>query len=205
MKIIKRFVISSMGVNCYLLECNQKIVLIDAPSGLHKIIQYLEDNQLTLDYVLITHTHFDHILGAQELYENQLIDRVYVAPDEIKLFNDNSDLGNMGGRYNAITSFPGEIVSLDELNKEELQIDIRYIHGHSPQSAVFIFHNEKVIFSGDTLFKDGIGRSDFPGGDAESLIFGIKAYILELSDYKVYSGHGFTTSTTYESNSQYFK
>lgn len=201
MKIIKRFIISSMGVNCYLIEHNGKIILIDAPSGMKKVIKYLAENELKLDYLLITHIHFDHILGAQELYDANLIDCVYVAPDEIKLFNENGQFGNMGQNYGVITNFQGEIYSLETLDLPGLEVS--YIYGHSPQSAIFIFKDSKTIFSGDTLFKDSIGRSDFPGGSHENLVFGIHSEILPLVDFKVYPGHGFPTNTSYETNNQH--
>ncbi len=200
MKLIKRFVLSEMGVNCFLIEANGKVILIDAPAGCNRVTSYLDQNDLKLDFLLITHIHFDHILGAQELIDGGYIDSAYVAPNEIDLFNDNSPLGNMGANFGAIINFTGSIRSLDELNADELGLRIEYIEGHSKQSAIFIFDEEQVIFSGDTLFKDSIGGSDFPHGDYELLKNGILTNIMSLDDYKVYPGHGFATNTNAERN-----
>ncbi len=200
MKLIKRFVLSEMGVNSFLLDCNGKIVLIDAPATINKVTSYLDDNGLKLDYVLITHAHFDHILGAEELYKKGYINEIYVAPKEINMFSDNSEAGNLGGKYGLSITFGGEIRSLEQLDAEMLGLEIAYIEGHSLQSVVYIFNQEKVIFSGDTLFKDSIGRSDFSYGNLQALQTGINQKIMVKEDYKVYPGHGFATSTTLEKN-----
>lgn len=201
MQIIKRFVLSEMGVNSFLLDCNGKIVLIDAPAGVNRVTSYLDQNDLKLDYVLITHAHFDHILGANDLYRLGYINDIYVSPKEIEMFTDNSEDGNLGGKYGLDIRFGGNIKSLDELDADSLGLEIGYIEGHSIQSAAFIFNPEKVIFSGDTLFKNSIGRTDFNYGNLEKLQTGIKSVIMTKDDYKVYPGHGFATSTTEERNS----
>ncbi len=201
MKIIKRFVLSDMGVNSFLLDCNGKIILIDAPAGVNRVTNYLDQNDLSLDYVLITHAHFDHILGANELFNNGYIKEIYVSPKEVTMFTDNSEDGNLGGKYGLDIKFDGNIISLDELDAESLGLEIGYIEGHSIQSAAFIFNQEKVIFSGDTLFKNSIGRTDFNYGDLQKLQSGINNVIMTKDDYKVYPGHGFATSTTEEKNS----
>lgn len=201
MNIIKKFVLSEMGVNSFLLDCNGKIVLVDAPAGVNRVTSYLKDNDLKLDYVIITHAHFDHILGANDLYREGYIKEIYVSPNEIEMFTDNSEDGNLGGKYGLDIRFDGEIISLDKLDTESLGIELQYIEGHSIQSAVFIFNDEKVIFSGDTLFKNSIGRSDFNYGNQVKLIEGINSKIMNKVDYKVYPGHGFATSTTLEKDS----
>lgn len=200
MKLIKKFVLSEMGVNCFLLDCNGKIVLIDAPAGTNRVTSFLDQNDLKLDYLLITHAHFDHILGANDLLRAGYIKEVYVAPKEIAMFTDNSSAGNLGGKYGLDIRFDGQIISLEELDQASLGLEIAYIEGHSLQSAVFIFNDEKVIFSGDTLFKDSIGRSDFTYGNYELLKAGINQNIMCKDDYKVYPGHGFATSTLLEKN-----
>lgn len=200
MKLVKRFVLSDMVVNSFLIDCNGKMVLIDAPGDSQKVIAYLEQNNLKLDYLLITHAHFDHILGANDLYRAGLINDVYVAPNEIEMFTDNSEMGNLGLKYGLDIKFDGNIRSLDELDCDQLGLEIAYIEGHSKQSAVFIFNEDKSIFSGDTLFKGSIGRSDFTYGNYQSLKSGINEKIMCKEDYRVYPGHGFSTSTNIEKN-----
>lgn len=200
MKLVKRFVLSDMVVNSFLIECNGKMVLIDAPANIKPVITYLQDNDLKLDYLLITHAHFDHILGANDLYQSGYIKEVYVSPEEVAMFTDNGETGNLGGKYGLNIKFDGAIKSLDELDCEQLGVEIAYITGHSKQSAVFIFNQDKSIFSGDTLFKGSIGRSDFPFGNYQNLKAGINKHIMCKDDYRVYPGHGFSTTTKLEKN-----
>lgn len=202
MKIIKRFVLSEMGVNCFLLKCNGKVVLIDCPPNIDKVMNYLDENNLKLDYALITHAHFDHILGANDLYKRGYINELYVSAGEIEMFTDNSERGNLGGKYGLTITFDGEIKPLQSLDAKALGMEIAYISGHSLESAVFIFNKEKTIFSGDTLFKDSIGRSDFSYGNYEQLKEGINTKIMIKEDYRVYPGHGFATSTKLEANNR---
>ncbi len=197
MNIIKKFVLSEMANNCYLLDCNGKIVLIDTPGNIERVTKFLDENNLKLDYVLITHAHFDHIIGADYLYQNGYIDTLYVPPKEITMFTDNSQDGNLGGKYGLDITFGGQIKSLTEL-PTHFDVEIQYISGHSIESAIFIFNEQKTIFSGDTLFKKSIGRSDFNYGNYEALKEGINKYIMVKDDYKVYPGHGFSTSTLLE-------
>lgn len=198
MQIIKRFVLSQMGVNCFLIEANGKIILVDAPAGIDRVMSYMKEHDLKLDHVLITHTHFDHIVGCEELYQAGLISEVYVSPLEIPLFLDNSNTGNMSGQYGCNITFSGEIKSLYELDNKSLDLEIKYIHGHSKQSAVFVWKQDKIIISGDTLFKESIGRSDFPGGNYKMLRNGILENIMCYEDFRVFPGHGFSTNTEKE-------
>lgn len=187
-----------MGVNCFLIQSNNKIILIDAPSGIEAVTNYLDEHNLKLDYVLVTHIHFDHILGANHLYKNGYIDEFYVSPKEMDLFLDNSEKGNLGGKYGLELNFNGKVSNLEDLDAKALDLEIAYIEGHSMQSAVYIFNKDKTIFSGDTLFHGAIGRSDFPYGDYNKLRDGINEKIMIKEDYKVYPGHGFMTTTTAE-------
>ncbi len=205
MNIIKQFVLSEMQVNCYLIKCNNKIVLIDTPAGIGEVTTYLDKNNIKLDYVLITHAHFDHILGANDLYKNGYIDNIYVSPNEMEMFFDNSQDGNLGGKYGLDIKFGGNILSLNTLNSNELMVNIEYIEGHSIQSAIFIFDSAKTIFSGDTLFKNSIGRTDFNYGNLEKLKAGINQKIMIKNDYKVYPGHGAPTTTLLEQDNQLLK
>lgn len=205
MELIKKFVISNFGNNSYLIKTNEKYVLIDVPYKPQKIIDYLEENGILLDYVIITHTHFDHILGLQDLYEQSIIKDVYVAKAEIPLINDNSEFGNMSDMYGLSYYFAGRVLDVEEI-KNEINVDIIYINGHSKASAVYIFEESKTIFSGDVIFNGTIGRYDLAYGNRENLINGIKNEIFKLSgDYQIFCGHGFKTSLIKERSNPLYK
>ncbi len=200
MEIVKKFVLGQMNVNCFLIKSNDNYILIDAPAAINRVTNYLDKENIKLDYLLITHTHFDHIMGIEELVQGGYINKVYVAPKEIDLVLDNSKLGNMGEYFDVeiIASCP--ILSLEQIDTSLLGLKIKYIEGHSKQSAVFIFEKAKTIFSGDTLFKNSIGRSDFAYGNIKTLQAGIIENIMSYDDFTVYPGHGFATNTELERN-----
>lgn len=207
MKIIKRFILSNMRVNCFLVESNGYNILIDAPHDIGAVKKYVDDNQINIDFLLITHAHFDHILGVSELYCDGYIDKVYVPPKEITIFNDNSASGNLCQGFDSeyYVDYSGPISSLEELDTDKLGLEIKYIEGHSIQSAIYIFNEDKTIFSGDTLFKNAIGRTDFIYGNSQKLKDGIRQNILVKENYTVYPGHGFRTNTSKELNNQLLK
>lgn len=193
MEILKRFVIGEVQNNTAIVKHNDDVILIDAPYPPRNIINYLKDHKLELKYIFITHIHFDHIAGVSEIIEHYPDAKVFVSPKEKSLFNNAKE--NLSYRHNVHVDFRGELLDYRKLDLEGVKI--KYISGHSKQSAVICF--DQVIFSGDTLFRDTIGRSDLPHGDYERLVKEIKAELLGLDpETKVYPGHGFATTIKHE-------
>ncbi len=193
MKIIKRFVIGDVNNNCSLVMHNDKVILIDAPSPVDRIIEVLKDNNLQLDYIFITHIHFDHIEGLEKLSKLYPKALVYVSKKEKYLLNNEKE--NLSYRHKCRINYTGEINTFDTLDMEGVLI--KYISGHSKQSACICF--DMHVFTGDTLFRETIGRSDLPHGNQERLVKEIKEELLILHpDTKVYPGHGFATTIGHE-------
>ncbi len=201
MKILKRFLIGEVQNNCAIVNHNDKIILIDAPYPIDNITNYLKSNNLELDYIFITHIHFDHIAGVEHLVKLYPNVEVYTSKKEKYMFNDPKE--NLSYRHDINVNYTGEIKTFDKL--EIKGIEFKYISGHSKQSTVICF--DKAIFTGDTLFRETIGRSDLPHGNQEKLISGIKSELLGLDkNTKVYPGHGFATTIENElQNNSYLK
>ncbi len=199
MKMIKRFILGELRNNCYLIKHNDKIILIDAPNNIEKVIKYLENKQLKLDYVFLTHTHFDHIKGLEvlKLYDNTI--DIYVTKDEQSFLSKPED--NLSNLSNVLVCYQGNSKTYNELEMKGLII--KNISGHSKNSANLYFPEAQIVFTGDNLFRDSIGRSDFKYGNEELLINGIKNELLGLEqNVVVYPGHGFSTTIKNELNNK---
>jgi len=182
---VKRIVIGSYVENCYLLMDDNKTecYIVDPGDGVEKVIDTVNDLQLKVKAVLITHGHFDHTNGIKKIKETFGV-KVYMNKLDLPLVTDSD--------------------SVDEDIKEgdcfDLGCDtIKAIStpGHSMGGMCFLCGD--VLISGDTLFKSSIGRTDMYGGDYAQLIDSIKTKLLILPEnVAVYPGHGFSTTIGYE-------
>lgn len=193
------------ATNSYLLLNTEtrEAVLIDAPpeSAPH-ILNTLQHHHCTLQALLLTHTHWDHIADIHPIKKATSVP-VYVHPlDEYRLLNPEEH-----------TLFPIPItiepVAADFYLKHNQKLTlasslciVKHTPGHTEGSVCFYFPREKWLFSGDTLFEGSIGRTDLPGGNFEQLIQSIRTELLPLDeDVTVYPGHG--PSTTIGDERQY--
>ncbi len=193
MKLLKRFKLTQMLNNAYLINVDDKNILIDAPGDIQKVINYLKENDMDLDEVWLTHYHVDHILGLNELFDIFPNLKIYISKEEIEgLYNKDYNLSEeIGVNFN----YNGEVFNNSVLIDKYPQLEIFYISGHSLNSSCYFFKDEKVLFSGDVLFRGTIGRSDLIFGDQQKLIKGIKDHLFTLDDEtEVYAGHGFKTT-----------
>ncbi len=191
---------NAMATNSYLLVLDNKdCYIIDATSKLDYLRQIIEEEELNLKAILLTHAHFDHILGLEYLRELYGVDVVCHIDEKEVLTNKNINLSSMIGKtmeYEADVYLEGE--------SGEYQ-DIKYIltPGHTKGGICFFI--DKHLFTGDTLFAGSIGRSDFPGGDYNTLISSIKEKILTFApDTIIYPGHGPESRIEIEINSNPF-
>lgn len=161
------------------------------------VVNYLKDEHLLLRHVLCTHAHFDHIFGVDTLYEE-----FGVKP---RLHNDDRHLYEkmpqqvtvfFGTSYDRLLPALGNDLSDGEhitLGNSELQV--LHTPGHSPGSVVFYSESEKLLFSGDTLFRMSVGRTDLEGGSWEQLMASLQQVLAPLpADVRVFTGHGPATT-----------
>ena len=161
-----------------------------------KLLNITNKNNYIIDKIILTHGHFDHIGAINEIRKNIDVEVYAYIDSEKYLTNSYYNLSRfLGGEeviINDVKYFrDGDIISLDD------GFSVKVIHtpGHTEDSCVFYSEKDKVLFSGDTLFNNGIGNTSFPGGNYDTLISSIKNRILTLDDeVKVYPGHGDETS-----------
>ncbi|MDO5439130.1 MAG: MBL fold metallo-hydrolase [Erysipelotrichaceae bacterium] len=163
---ITKIICGPMPTNMYLLEEDGKVVIIDAEARIEKIRPLLEGKELLA--ILLTHGHFDHIKGVDELVKEYDVP-VYLHPGDKELatskavFQENLHLFG----FSAIIKSPIRELSEGELKIGPFCFDVLYTPGHTEGSVCFRIGND--LFSGDTLFRRSIGRTDLEGGDMRKM------------------------------------
>ena len=191
---VKRFVTGPIETNTYVLSKESGAsVIIDPSSGCNDLLDYIDKNRLFVEAICLTHCHFDHFMGIEEIISPYPDAAVWVHPYE-KPFLKSAELN---GSYlmGMNVSYTGPIKELYEgvIAIGSFEFKVLHVPGHSPGSCAFIIGRN--CFSGDTLFADSIGRFDFPGCDGSALIKNIREKLFVLPDDTiVLSGHGGRTS-----------
>jgi len=191
--------------NCYLIydEKSKKASLIDAPQYDEEIMDAIFSKELSLEYIILTHGHFDHILGANAFREKTSA-KIAIHELEAEYLEDPEK--------SMTFLFGGETVEADILLKDgdiiafgDISLVVVHTPGHTKGSSFFVCETEKIMFSGDTLFKGNIGRFDFYGGNYDILMGSLQKLKSFENNYIIYPGHGETTSLEDEiANNYYF-
>lgn len=203
---IETFVVNMIQENCYVVsDATKEAVIIDCgafyDSDIQPITNYIKMKGLNLRHSICTHGHFDHILGCGFISSQYGLEPEIPAGDDSLYYNCSDQLKYFVG-INATPNLPKIGKYLDETCKIEFgthKFTVIPVPGHTPGGVSFYCAEERVLFSGDSLFYCSVGRTDFPGGNGALLLDKLKSNILTLpDDVKVYPGHGRTTSIGYE-------
>lgn len=193
--ILKRFVVGPLETNCYVFgdEDTKEAVVIDPGGDANTIKNYITKNNLQVKYVINTHGHGDHIGNNRNFNAEILIHKLDSA-----FLNDPSL--NLSDAFAVAITSPKATRLLndgDEISIGKLPLRVMHTPGHTPGS-ICLNHND-IVFSGDTLFFEGIGRTDLPNSSWEALLGSIKNKLMVLPDgCKVYPGHGPETTIGHE-------
>ena len=195
--LIQTIPVGPLQTNCYLAACQEtnQAVLIDPGWSGEALYDLVTDKDLALVAILLTHAHFDHIAGAGALK--------HLSQAPILAHTDSIPLLREAHRHASLWGFPmepapepdGELFDGQVLNVGEAQLHVLHTPGHAPGHVCFHEPSARSLFDGDVLFKEGIGRTDLPGGNYTQLMRSIREKLLLLSDdTAVYSGHGPATT-----------
>lgn len=194
MKIIQQ-PLGPVQANCYLVMENHHALIIDPADILPNLDEILNQNDCTLDAIVLTHAHFDHISGVDKIVNKFGCD-VYLNPNEFDFLLD-PDLNSSSAFYMDVTCNANAKPLIEGKNEiAGFEVEAIYCPGHSIGSTVLKI--EDCLFTGDVLFQGSIGRMDLATGSVTSMKQSLKKLVQFNKDYKVYPGHGPTTSLSQE-------
>jgi len=188
--VIEQIIVGHMSVFCYLIgdEKSKEAVLVDPSSDFEKICTYIEKHQFKITKIINTHGHFDHIGG----------NRYFIKKTGATLLIHEADYYYLGKRLNKLIALfkAGRSIEYqvrflhdgDIIKVGDEKIQVIHTPGHSPGSICLYYNGN--LFTGDTLFTEGMGRSDFSGGCSDAIMNSIKNRILTLPDETIiWPGH----------------
>jgi hydroxyacylglutathione hydrolase len=195
--ILKTLVVGPFASNCYIVgsELNKHGLIIDPGAEAKLILKTVNDLGLTISLILITHAHIDHIGALASVKEvTGAKFAIHEAEATAGLGMFSRMLSSMtGGSFNQPPKPDRLLKDRDTIDVDGLSFTVLHTPGHSPGGISL--YGQGVLFSGDTLFNYGIGRTDLPGGNYEQIIDSIKNKLMPLPDETVvYPGHGPATT-----------
>lgn len=181
---IKRMRVGQIGTNCYLLEDTdaKTCVVVDPGDQPDDIDQEIRKAGLSLTMILITHGHFDHVLGVPGLLKKWPGIPVYVHEKEVNWTGAGDQYMLLGPVENIHTVKDGDTIDFGGT-----PIEVLHTPGHSPGSVTYRVGD--VLFCGDTLFAGSCGRTDFPGGSMKAMMASLARLAALPGDYRVLPGH----------------
>lgn len=202
---IDKLTLGALQTNCYIISEDNRSLIID-PSAESKVIEKkLTEHQTKPLAILLTHAHFDHIGALEDIRDKYQIP-VYIHSVEQDWLADANLNGSNKFGFPPITCKKAE----NELTEQcytigPFKFHCRFVPGHSPGSVAFIFEEEEIVFAGDCLFREGIGRTDLQGGSFAQIYESIHNQLFTLpNQYTVYPGHGTSTTIGHEKVSNPF-
>lgn len=194
-------VVGPLGVNCFVLGCEVtgQGVVVDPGGDVERIMAVVSQRKLTVSAIINTHGHFDHVGGNRRVKEVTGAELLIHPADEPML----AKVANVAGMYGLQAEnspAPDRMIEDDMLLCFGNQ-QLRVIHtpGHTPGGCCLYLESEQKLISGDTLFADGVGRTDLPGGSHDQLVTSIRSRLFTLPpQVQVWPGHGPATTIGHE-------
>ena len=197
---IENFVLGPIGTNCYIVtnEETKECFAVDMAACPKEYVNHIKAAGLTMKGLFLTHGHFDHILGIDSFLKEFPVP-VYAGVEEQPVLADARL--NVASMYGGDYTFTGEEALEDGQELECAGIKIKVLHtpGHTIGGCCYYLPEEKVLFSGDTLFCGSIGRTDLPTGSSSTLVRSVREKLMCLpEETHVYPGHMDETTIAYE-------
>lgn len=195
MLIIKELVVGPLMANCFIFGCDEtkEAVVIDPGGDADRILFSLSDSGLTVKYIINTHGHFDHVAANGKIKDATGADILIHPLDAPMLGSLSTNAALFGISVENSPPCDQTIEEGDTVSFGKITLKVLHTPGHTPGGISL--YTDKIVFVGDTLFSGSIGRTDFPGGDFNTLISSIRTKLFKMDDdVRVLSGHGPETS-----------
>jgi len=188
--LVNTVVVGQLEVNCYIVSDghNPEAVIIDPGDDHERIVEVIEKKGLKPRYVVLTHAHYDHICAAGDLVRRYKVPLV-MHVDDRETYEVNKGRCISWGL--SPDDFPRDFQTVKEGEKISvggLSLEVIHTPGHTP--GCICLYGGNTLFTGDTLFKGSVGRTDLPGGNTQQLMASLKKLIALPPDTRVLCGHG---------------
>ncbi|MHC4475907.1 MAG: MBL fold metallo-hydrolase [Planctomycetota bacterium] len=200
---IDRLVLGAFQTNCYILRTGDSVsdcLIVDTGLEARQLLGFLQKQDLNPTAVVLTHGHVDHTAGLVALRTAFPETKVYIHNlDAEMLTGDPTNLSALSGA--TFTTDPADVLLKegDLVNHAGIELQVLHTPGHTPGGISLYAKDEGIVFVGDTLFAESVGRTDFPGGSMTTLVESIKRKLFTLpDDTQVYPGHGPKTTIAHE-------
>ena len=192
--LLKQFTLSSMGTNSYVLGSSDGhgCLVIDMGAEPAPLLEYLQQKNLSLEAVILTHGHYDHIAGVNDVLKTHPQAKVILGRDAQKVAsNPLRNLSAFFFKPSSVRQADLLVAQPDKIELAGLALEVLDLPGHSPGSIGLYDPQAQSVYCGDTLFAGSVGRTDFPGASGELLLQSIRNNLMTLPDQtKVWPGHG---------------
>ncbi|MCQ2184986.1 MAG: MBL fold metallo-hydrolase [Bacteroidales bacterium] len=203
---IKLFEFNVLRAHCVILwDDGLRAVVVDpgyhSPQEKDQFHSFISNSGLKVEKILLTHAHIDHVTGLKDCCDTYALPVTYHKDDLFQMEEENLVTAKFIGFPDPQTkNIPSEyICDGDMISVGEISLEVLHTPGHSPGSVCYLCRSEKLLLSGDTLFAGCIGRTDFRGGDYDSIMNSIRTKLMTLDgDIDVIPGHGGMTSIAAE-------
>ena len=193
--IIKELVVGPLMANCFICGCEEtkEAVVIDPGGDADRILLSLADSKLKVKYIIDTHGHFDHVAANGKIKDATGADILIHPLDASMLGSLSTNAAIFGISVENSPPCDQTIEEGDTVSFGKITLKVIHTPGHTPGGISL--YTDNIVFVGDTLFAGSIGRTDFPGGDFNTLISSIRTKLFKMNDdVRVLSGHGPETS-----------
>lgn len=191
MIVVNKIKCDLFNENCYIVydDTSLDAVIIDPGSNFNDIYSFIDRNKLKVQAILLTHGHFDHIMSCRKLQD--LGYKIYISKED-SIMCDNTELNSAKANNIDFSIFTPDylLTNENELSFGIINVKIIKTPGHSMGGLSYIIENN--LFSGDTLFYKGYGRTDLYGGNFREILVSIKTLLQYVKNgYNLYSGHDY--------------
>ncbi len=204
---VKKYIVSMMQTNCFIIKDTKsnESAIVDPGAVTKELLKEIQKSEYKFKYILLTHGHFDHIAGANEV-KNITGAKIVICQKE-KEFIENKDLNLSDLFYKGGLPKTNVDIFVDEnqdvLSLGEYNIKVIETPGHTIGGCCYLIGEN--LFTGDTVMQGTIGRTDFPTGSYKQIIKSVKKLISLSKNYNLYCGHGDDTTLEREiSSNEYF-